>query len=420
MSVAEDERALLGAIIGGWRDLDSLGVQGSDFDRPWHEAVYNTCAKLIERGDRCDAVTVRNSLPPATEIRRPENVDVDLQNMQESCPVVVHAPRYAKIVTDAADLRGLSRAALRIQQLVAERDPDKPVEDLIEDARAYLDRAPRRAGTPLVTLSDVLRRTIDRLEQGTMLGTMSPWPDLDRLTNGFQKSRLYVVAARPGCGKSLFGQGAALHFAQKGLPVAVSMMEMPDDEMGVRILSAAGAVDMGHMYGGRIDDRDWSQINDAVGRLDNQPVFIDDTADQNMTHIRRHARDVKRRHGLGAVVVDYIQLIKARSTKDSREQQVAQISRSLKLLSRELEVPVIALAQLNRGSLQRTDKTPGLGDLRESGAIEQDADVVILLHRDDDEFPGELKCIVPKNRNGQMGECMLRFRGHLARLENVS
>lgn len=402
------ERAVLGAVLSpGWRGSASdLGLAASDFANPHMGTVWET----IERVGT-EAHTVQTALRE-TPLRADGMMVVTL--VGEACiPALVDS--YVVKIQAAADRRGLMQYAQRVYQL-AQSDSRDP-EEVIDEARLMLEKAPRRSRGTLVPFADVLRRSVDRIENPDT-GAKWPW-DLNDMLVGLQAGRLYVVAARPGHGKTLVGQGLAVHFARLNRPVAVAMLEMPDDELGMRALSDAATVDIGSMYRGNVQEKSWTDIGAAVENMSDLPIFIDDTPTQTVGHIRRHAREVQRQHGsLGLIVVDYLQLISSRDKGMPRHEQVAEISRSLKLLARDLKVPVVAMAQLNRGPTSRTDKTPQLSDLRESGAIEADADVVILLWPDEKE-QWILNVTVGKQRHGPKGNRQLQMAGHFSRLEDL-
>lgn len=397
------ERSILGAVLSGWRgDLADLALTEADFADPNMGAVWDA----ITRHGR-DPLTVQQALLDGPLKNRPALI---AELVSEACGFG-SVEYYAGQIAADADRRGLIACGQRIQQLgTIDRDP----EDLIEEARTLLDQAPRRVNGTVTTMTEVLADAIDGIEHPEK-GTPWPW-DVNDLLMPLSAGRLYIVAGRPGMGKSLIGQGLAVDFARRHLPVAFASLEMSRRELGQRMLAQVGTVNIGRMARGEIGETDWERVRTATTHLGQLPIHVDDTPTQTVAHIRRHARDVKRRHSLGLIVVDYLQLVTARDSRAPRHEQVAEMSRSLKLLARDLEVPVVALAQLNRASVSRSDKRPAMSDLRESGAIEADADAVILLHQDLD-IPGELLLIADKQRNGPKGDRSLLIAGHYSRIE---
>lgn len=397
------ERAILGAILSGWRgDPTDLGITSADFTDPNMGTVWET---IRQHGP--DPITVQRALAD-TPLR---NRTMLVPELREEACVPGSVEYYAGLVARDADLRGLTACGQRIAQLgTLDRDP----EELIEEARTLLDKAPRRATAELVSMSDVMAAAVERTEHPEV-GVPWPW-DVNDLLLPLAPGRLYVVGARPGIGKSLFGQGLAVDFARRGHRVAFASLEMSREELGQRMLAQVASVDLGRMLRGQVPEQDWERLSRAASHLNGLPILMDDTPSQTIAHVRRHARDVKRRGGLGLVVLDYLQIVVPRDRRTPRQEQVAEMSRALKLLARDLEVPVVAMAQVNRGSLQSADKRPNMGHLRESGAIEADADVVILLHQDPD-LPGQLDVMVEKQRNGPKGVRPLMISGHYSRIE---
>ncbi|MEO6605260.1 MAG: replicative DNA helicase, partial [Aeromicrobium sp.] len=277
------------------------------------------------------------------------------------------------------------------------------------------------------SVSDLMSITIDEIEEiqgrGTeMHGVPSGFPDLDRLTTGFRAGQMIVVAARPGVGKSTLG----LDFCRSAsirhqIPSAIFSLEMTGSEIAMRMLSAETKVNVSQMRGGGMSQRDWDAIAKAMPRVQSAPMVIDDSPNMTMPEIRSKARRIKKTHGLGFMVIDYLQLMTSGKRVENRQVEVSEFSRQIKLLAKELEIPVVAISQLNRGSEQRTDKTPMLSDLRESGSIEQDADIVMLLNRPDaygageSERPGEADIIIAKNRSGPVNRVAVSFQGHYSR-----
>jgi replicative DNA helicase len=303
----------------------------------------------------------------------------------------------------------------------------------VDDAEARMfDVAQRRVTNTTAAIRDLLPANLDRIEMlydrgESITGLSTGYIDLDEKLAGLQPSALYVVGARPAMGKTAFALGMAANSAMKdGRPVLIFTLEMSQLELCQRLLCAEALVDAGRVKTGRLEEGEWNRISHAVGRLAEAPIYIDDNPHTSVMDIRAKARRLKSRQGdLGMVVVDYIQLMTGRSSAESRQVEVSEISRNLKILARELEAPVVALAQLNRALEQRQDKRPMLSDLRESGSLEQDADVVLFLYRDevyDPDSPdkGVAEVIVAKHRNGPTGRTRLAFRGQYTRFDNMA
>lgn len=412
MNATEVEQALLGALLSGYDD-EALHVTADDFEDPHHAAVFSAVLAVQAKGQRVDMVRVNIALG---RHRLPTDNATFLHGLMLACPSTLSAPWYAEQVADAADKRGLDIAGQRIREIAA---GDKPAMEAIEDARALLDKAPRREASTGSTWDEIVPKVIDRIDKGITRGMSSPWPDLDRVLMGFAPGRLYIVAARPGQGKSVFGQNLAVHIARSGKGVYIASMEMSKDEYGTRIVADTASVPLSDLMENRLDELAWKRVGKAQDDLAGMPLLIEDDFSQSIAQIRRGARDYSRRQALGLLVVDYLQQIHARDQKVQRHEQVAEISRSLKALARELNVPVLALSQLNRASESRADRRPTSADLRESGAQEADADAVLLLHREDRES-GELLVIPDKNRWGPQTVVTLHFWGHYARLASAA
>jgi replicative DNA helicase len=404
------ERAVLGAILSGWRDVDSLHLRPEDFYQPRHEAVFDAIQRAQRAGSRPDMVTVRVALGQHPSMRA-VNPEIFLAELAEACPVTIQAPRYAAEVIDAADRRGHDNLADRIKAMVADGLPPQDITDRI---RGMLDKAPRRGATAGQAWSEIDPAIIDHIEHGARRGIPTPWPDMNRHLTGLVGSRLYVVAARPGHGKSLLGQSLATHTClTQRRNVLFASLEMSELDLGVRIYADQANVSLGTLLAGSASTSQWDAIREASNQLRGMGCRVNANPAQTVADIRADARGIR---DLGLIVVDYLQLVTpaSGSRRQDRREQVDQIARDLKLLAKELDVPVVALAQLNRNNQQRADREPQLSDLRESGAIEQDADVVILL--DLIEETGELDAYVKKNRHGTKGKVSLELWGHYARI----
>jgi len=400
------------------------------FYKPAHGHVFDAVMGLYGAGEPVDAVTVAEELQRSgllDEIGGPSL----LLDLQATTPAISNASHYAKIVEEHALLRRLITVSNEIAE-TAYGVPDDVVKAVDEAESRIFEVAQRRVTNSTAEIKDLLSANLDRLEllyeRGEAItGISSGYLDLDELLSGLQPNSLYVVGARPAMGKTAFGLGMAANAAMKDeKPVLIFSLEMSQLELSQRILCSEALVDSSRVRTGKIGESEWTRISHAVGRLAESPIYIDDNPHTSVMEIRAKARRLKSRVGeLGMVIVDYIQLMTGRSNAESRQVEVSEISRGLKILARELEAPVVALAQLNRQLEQRVDKRPMLSDLRESGSLEQDADVVMFLYRDevyDDQSPdkGMAEVIVAKHRNGPVGKVRLAFRGQYTRFDNMA
>lgn len=408
------EHALLGAVMSGYPAVADLTriVTGEDFAQPMHEDIWNACLRVYAAGNTPDPIQVRAAMGQGA-LRLPGGPTY-LHDLMQACPAVINAPAYAHGLADTAGRRRLRSTGEVIIQLA---DAERNVNEIVEDARQRLDEATRGARQRVATrIGDALADVIDTAQNGTSKGLSTPWPDLDRIANGLSPGRLIVVGARPGVGKSLAAVNIAAHAVQKhGKAVYMSSLEMGRTEVTQRIVSCHARVDLRRLERGQLTEGDWEAVRESAAVIDGWPLHIDDSSGQTVSTIRAHVRDLSRKQDIAIVIVDYLQLLTPRDRRAPREQQVAEMSQGLKQLAREQNVCVIAIASMNRGGTGRADKKPLLTDLRESGSIESDADLVILMHRPDDESP-DIDVIVAKQRNGPLGECRLQLQGHYARL----
>jgi replicative DNA helicase len=405
-------------------------VRSTDFYRPAHQIIFDIVLDLYGKGEPADAITVGAELVKNGDAGRVGGLPY-LHTLISSVPTAANAGYYAKIVAELAILRRLVEAGTRIVQLGYSAEGTE-VDDIVDRAQqAIYDVTERRTSEDYTLLGDLMNPTMDELEtiggrNGLMSGVPTGFVDLDRLTNGLHPGQMIVLAGRPGSGKSTLGLDIARSASIKhGQASCIFSLEMSKTEITMRLLSAEARVPLHHMRSGSMTDDDWARLARRMGEVAEAPLFIDDSPNLSMMEIRSKARRLKQRHDLKLVVVDYLQLMSGNKRSESRQQEVSEISRALKLLAKELEVPVIAMSQLNRGAEQRTDKKPQLADLRESGAIEQDSDVVILLHREEQyekESPraGEADFIVAKHRNGPTGVITVASQLHYSRFVDMS
>ncbi len=423
------EQSVLGAMLISKDAIGDVGeiVKGHDFYRPAHEQIFDAIIDLFGRGEPADAITVADELTKRGELGRVGG-HIYLHELLSTVSIASNASYYAEIVREKAILRRLVEASIRIAQLGYSGQGD--VNNIVDAAQqAIYQVAEGKASEDYEPLSALMESTLDEIEalssHGVMAGVPTGFVDLDELTNGLHPGQMVIVAARPGVGKSTLGLDLARAAAIKhGLCSAFFSLEMTKTEIVMRLLSAEAQVPLHDIRRGQLSDENWARIARKTGDVSSAPLFIDDSPNLTMMEIRAKARRLKQRHDLKLIVVDYLQLMSSGKRVESRQLEVSEFSRQMKLLAKELDVPVIALSQLNRGPEQRTDKRPMLSDLRESGSLEQDADVVILLHRDDmynnnSERSGEADFIVAKHRNGQTKTVTVAFQGHYSRFVDM-
>ena len=406
-------------------------VRATDFYKPAHQTIFDVVVDLYGKGEPADPITVSAELTRLGEIGRVGGAPY-LHTLLSSVPTAANAGFYARIVAEQAVLRRLVEAGTRIVQLGYGASGAGGVDDTVDRAQqAIYDVTERRSSEDYTLLEQLMQPTMDELEAigsrgGSMSGVPTGFVDLDGLTNGLHPGQLIVIAGRPGLGKSTLGLDIARAASVKsGLPSAIFSLEMSKTEITMRLLSAEARVPLHHMRSGTMTDDDWNRLARRMGEVAEAPLYIDDSPNLTMMEIRAKARRLRQRNDLRLIVIDYLQLMSGNKKAESRQQEVSELSRSLKLLAKELEIPVIAMSQLNRGAEQRTDKKPQISDLRESGSIEQDADMVILLHREDayeKESPraGEADFIVAKHRNGPTATITVAFQGHYSRFVDMN
>ena len=426
------EESLLGALLLSREVVGNVAEQGlmvEHFYKPAHQHIYAAIRGLMASGDPIDIVTV------ADELRRNGLLDdiggpATLNELQNATPAISNANRYAKIVQDTALLRRLISVAGEITE-IAYMEPDDVTKALDEAESKVFEIAEDRVVDSIRAVGDLMDPAMQRLqeayERGTAItGTATGLNDLDEILSGLQPSTLNIVGARPAMGKTALGLGIATHIAKStNKPVLVFSLEMGHEDLAQRILSWEAEVDSQRIRTGRLQELDWTKIGRAINRLE-VPLFLDDNPRVTVMEIRAKARRYKARYGeLGLILIDYLQLMSGGSNAENRQLEVSEISRGLKILARELEVPIMALSQLSRSLESRADKRPMLADLRESGSLEQDADVVMFLYRDEvynrdsnDKAAAEL--IVAKHRSGPTGMARLVFRGQYTKFSNAA
>ncbi|OLN22312.1 replicative DNA helicase [Domibacillus antri] len=427
----EAEQAVLGAIF---LEPSALTVASEilipeDFYRSAHQQIYLTMLKLGDHGKAVDVVTVTEDLAAAKHIEDVGGISY-LSELAASVPTAANIEYYARIVEEKSLLRRLIRTATTIAQEGYEREDE--VEGLLSEAeKSIMEVAQRKNAGAFHNIKDVLVRTYDNIEllhnrKGDVTGIPTGFAELDRMTAGFQRNDLIIVAARPSVGKTAFALNIAQNVATNtDETVAIFSLEMGAEQLVMRMLCAEGNINAQNLRTGSLSDEDWRKLTMAMGSLSNSGIYIDDTPGVRIGEIRSKCRRLKQEQGLGMILIDYLQLIQGNGRSgENRQQEVSEISRSLKALARELEVPVIALSQLSRGVEQRQDKRPMMSDIRESGSIEQDADIVAFLYRDDyydkeSENKNMIEIIIAKQRNGPTGTVELAFVKEYNKFVNV-
>lgn len=418
----EAEQSVLGAII---LDNESLPkaieiLSTEDFYKETHSRLYRAILSLFEKNEAIDIVTLTDYLRRTNELESVGGLSY-LSSLASGVLTSANIKYHAKIVREKALLRSLIQTATHIASRVYEDSLD--ADEMVDYAEKMIfDIADKRTKTSFFSLKDVIKDTFKMIEhlydkKEAITGVPSGFRDIDELTAGFQPSDLIIIGGRPGMGKTAFALNIAQHVAiDLKEPVAVFSLEMSKEQLALRMLCAESMVDSSRVRKGFIGKQDWPRLTNAAGRLAESPIFIDDSSAITVLEVRAKARRLKMEHGaLSLVVVDYLQLMRSRGNFERREQEISEISRSLKALAKELKVPVVALSQLNRGVESRGDRRPTLADLRESGAIEQDADVIIFLYRDEiynknnPSNKGRAEVIIAKQRNGPTGVVNLTY-----------
>jgi len=403
-------------------------VRGLDFYMPKHEVVFDAILSLYSHGEPTDVIAVTDELTKTGLLGRAGGAEY-LHTLTGLVPTAANAGYYASIVAEKAVLRRLVEAGTRIVQMGYASEGE--VTDLVNNAQAEIYGVTGGLeGDDYIPLVEAIDTAVGEIElargrDGQLAGVPTGFSELDSLTNGLHGGQLIIVGARPAMGKSTlaldFARTAAVHHK---LPTIFFSLEMGRSEIATRLLSAESGIPMHVLRKGNMDERDWTRLASVRGDIGDAPLFIDDSPNMTLVEIRAKCRKLSQRVGLKMVVVDYLQLMTSGKKVESRQQEVSEFSRALKLLAKELQVPIVALAQLNRGPEQRADKKPALSDLRESGSLEQDADIVILLHREaayDRDHPraGEADLIVAKHRNGATDEIAVAFQGMYSRFADM-
>jgi replicative DNA helicase len=434
----EAEQSLLGALLIDNQAFDRVAdlVAAEDFYRDDHRRIWRHIARLVEASRPADVVTVSESIE-ASEDKDKTGGAAYLAALAQNTPSALNIRRYAELVRERAVQRRLAQVATEIAE-TALAPTGRDVGQLLDEAESkifQIAESGARKDQGLVGISPVLAKVFERIDHlhsqdnpSDITGVPTGFVDVDRYTAGLQPGDLIIVAGRPSMGKTAFALNIAEHVAlhpSVGLPVAIFSMEMSSSQLAMRMLSSMAKVDQTRLRTGRLNDEEWSRLTDEIARLNEARIHVDETAALNALELRARARRMKREYGkLGLVVVDYLQLMSASAQGENRATEISEISRSLKALAKELDVPVIALSQLSRAVEQRNDRRPLMSDLRESGAIEQDADVILFIYREEvyspekEEAKGKADVIIGKQRNGPIGTVPLTFLGRYTRFGN--
>ena len=398
-----------------------------DFYRPAHELIYDAIIDLYGRGEPADPVTVAAELTKRGDLVRAGGAPY-LHTLISSVPTAANAGYYAKIIRERAIMRRLVEAGTKIVQLGYTDEGE--VDDAVDQAQAEVFAVTeRRESEDFIQLAQLLPNALDEIEKISSgvagEGVKTGFKDLDALTNGFHPGNMIVLAARPAVGKSTLGLDIARYASiHKRETSVIFSLEMSRSEITMRMLSAEARVPLNNIRSGQLGEEEWARMARRMGEISDAPLFIDDSPNLSLMEIRAKSRRLKQRHNLKLIVIDYLQLMTSGKRVENRQQEVSEFSRQLKLLAKELNVPVVAISQLNRSPEQRSDKKPMLSDLRESGSIEQDADVVILLHREDlydsQNRSGEADLIVAKHRNGPTRTITVSAQLHLAKFTDMA
>jgi len=428
----EAEQAVLGGAFLDKEAWDKVieRVREEDFYRKDHRTIFRAISQLSEEGEPYDIVTVAEWLENHQLLDEAGGMR-NLAALAENTPSANNIGAYADIVRKRSILRQLISATSDINDTVF-NPQGRTSEQILEYAEQTVFEIAERENQGRKSYHDIkeyLKGALERIDElfhkdSPITGIATGYDDLDMKTAGFQRSDLIIVAGRPSMGKTAFAINIAEHAAIKGKEsVAIFSMEMPGEQLAMRMMSSLGRIDQHKIRTGKLEDEDWPRLTSAVSILQESKMFIDDTPALTPSELRARCRRISREHGLDLVVVDYLQLMQVAGTTENRATEISEISRSLKAMAKELSVPVIALSQLNRSLESRTDKRPVMSDLRESGAIEQDADVILFIYRDevydeDSVDKGLAEIIISKQRNGPIGKVKLAFRGQYTRFEN--
>jgi replicative DNA helicase len=430
----EAEQSVLGALMLDNRAWDRVAdlLNDADFYRHEHRLIYQSMQDLAKRNQPFDVLTVSEALKAKQQLDAVGG-EAYLYQLAQNTPSAANITAYADIVSERAILRSLIASGTDIANSAFQTE-GRDVKELLDAAESCIFKIAeqRDQGTGPVPIGDLLAKATDRIDTlyrsgKSITGLATGYTDFDKMTSGLQPGDFIIVAGRPSMGKTIFGMNLAEHASIKcDKPVLVFSLEMPAEAIAMRLMSSLGRIDQHRLRTGRLNDDDWPRVTSAVSMLSEANLYIDDAAALSPNEIRSRARRLAREHGgLSLIVVDYLQLMQAPGAKENRAIEVSEISRSLKGIAKELNVPVVALSQLNRSLESRTDRRPIMSDLRESGSLEQDADIIVFIYRDEvyhEDTPdkGIAEIIIRKHRNGPIGDFRLTFLGKYTRFENYS
>ncbi|HFB9914280.1 TPA: replicative DNA helicase [Neisseria gonorrhoeae] len=434
----EAEQSVLGGLMlenPAWDRIADV-VSGEDFYRHEHRLIFRSIAKLINEGRPADVITVQEDLQRNEELEAAGGFEY-LITLAQNTPSAANIRRYAEIVRERSIMRQLAEVGTEIARSAYNpqgRDAGRLLDEA-ENKVFQIAESTAKSKQGFLEMPDLLKEVVQRIDMlysrdnpDEVTGVPTGFIDLDKKTSGLQPGDLIIVAGRPSMGKTAFSINIAEYVAiEKHLPVAVFSMEMGGAQLVIRMLGSVGRLDQSVLKTGRLEDEHWGRLNEAVVKLSDAPMFIDETPNLTALELRARARRLARRFDgrLGLIVIDYLQLMAASGRSDNRASELGEISRSLKALAKELQVPIIALSQLSRTVEQRTDKRPMMSDLRESGAIEQDADLIMFMYRDEyynqeSQMKGYAECIIGKHRNGPVGKIFLTWTGQFTKFDNAA
>ena len=429
----EAEQSVIGGLLLDNRAWEKIAdkLVDEDFYRNDHRLLFSAIRELEARNEPFDAVTLSQCLENNNKLEQAGGL-LYLGRLAKDTPSASNIVAYANIVREKSVLRQLIAVGTDISGSGYQPE-GRESKELLDDAEKSVFQIAEqgaRGASGFQDMKSLLSKTVDKIDllfnsDGGITGVSTGFDKFDEMTTGLQEADLVIVAGRPSMGKTTFAMNIVENAAiADKLPVAVFSMEMPGDSLAMRMISSLGRVDQHHIRTGNLTDEDWSRITSSIHILSEAKIFIDDTPALSPNDIRARARRLKRQHGLGLIVIDYLQLMQIHGGSENRATEISEISRSLKAMAKELQVPVIALSQLNRSLEQRPDKRPIMSDLRESGAIEQDADLIVFIYRDEvynpDDSPqkGVAEIIIAKQRNGPIGKSLLTFLGKYTKFEN--
>ena len=431
-NIDAEESIISATLLDNYTLLNILDIlSAEDFYRTANQKIFKTITEMSHKGEKIDLVTLANALKGKNQLDEIGGA-VYLAKLMDTAPIPANAAEYAKIIRDNASLRRMIQASAKISNMCF--DNTASVDDVIDFAESTIfEIAENKGKLSYYPISQVIDSNIDALverrgNKSLISGIPTGFKKIDLLTSGLQGSDLIILAARPGMGKTAFSLNLASNIAvNAGVPVVFFSLEMAKEQLSMRLLCSEARIDSSSVRSGFITDDDWNKLTDAADVLSEAPIFLDDSSELTSLDVKTKARRLKLEKNIGLIIIDYLQLMKARIVSDRRDLEISEMSRSLKSLAKELNIPIIALSQLNRALEARNDKRPQLSDLRESGALEQDADIVMFIYRDevyhkeeDNPNKGKAEIIIAKHRSGPTGVQELVFLDTYTRFENIA